>query len=59
MRGRFFSFNAENAIKIVDAGGLKVTQAVPKKCIIHFFGFSCLRYHDAIFHIVESETYNL
>ena len=29
--------NTENAIKIFDAGGLKVTRAVPEKHIINFF----------------------
>ena len=29
--------NTENAIKIFDAGGLKVTWAVPEKHIINFF----------------------
>ena len=30
--------NTGNAIKIIDAGGLKVTRAVPEKHIINFFG---------------------
>ena len=29
--------NTGNAIKIFDAGGLKVTRAVPEKHIINFF----------------------
>ena len=36
--------NTGNAIKIFDAGGLKVTRAVPEKHIINFFwpNHSCL-----------------
>ena len=37
MYRRFFNVNTENAIKIFDAGGLKVTRAVPEKHIINFF----------------------
>ena len=37
MYKRFFNVNIENAIKIFDAGGLKVTRAVPEKHIINFF----------------------
>ena len=33
---RFFTFISWNAIKIFDAGGLKVTRAVPEKHIINF-----------------------
>ena len=37
MYRRFFSVNTGKAIKIFDAGGLKVTQAVHEKHIINFF----------------------
>ena len=37
MYRRFFSVNTGNAIKIFDAGGLKVMRAVPEKHIINFF----------------------
>ena len=38
MYRRFFNVNTANAIKNFDAGGLKVTRAVPEKHIINFFG---------------------
>ena len=37
MYRRFLNVNTGNAIKIFDAGGLKVTRAVPEKQIINFF----------------------
>ena len=40
MYRRFFNVNIGNAIKIFDAGGLKVTRAVPKN-IINFFWPNC------------------
>ena len=36
MYRRFFNVNTGNAMKIFDAGGLKVTRAVPEKHIINF-----------------------
>ena len=40
MYRRFFSVSTEKAIKIFDAGGLKVMWEVPEKHIINFFGLS-------------------
>ena len=37
MYRRFFSVNTENELKTFDAGGLKVTRAVPEKHINNFF----------------------
>ena len=39
MYRQFFNVNTENGLKIVD-GGVKVTQAVPEKRIINFFGLN-------------------
>ena len=40
MYRRFLDVSTGNAIKIFDAGGLKVTWAVPEKHIINFFGLN-------------------
>ena len=42
-----------NAIKIFDAGGLKVTRAVPEKHIIHFF-WPKATVHSCIFSFITS-----
>ena len=38
--------NTGNATKIFDAGGLKVTLAVPEKHIINFFWPICIKLHE-------------
>ena len=42
--------NTGNAIKIFDAGGLKVTRAVPEKHIINFFWPNIIFYFKATTH---------
>ena len=48
MYRRFFNVNTGNAIKTFDAGGLKVTRAVPEKNIFSFFGLTQVKFNDKI-----------
>ena len=50
--------NTGNAIKIFDAGRLKVTRAVPEKHIINFFGLNIIYLHNILPHHICGE-YNL
>ena len=46
MYRRFLNVNTGNAIKNFDAGGLKVTRAVPEKHIINFFWPNLTHFND-------------
>ena len=57
MYGLFFSINTRNTIKVLDAGALKVMQAVPEKHIISFFGLTVIYYRNRYELIIKYYKY--